>query len=91
MQNLDKIKVLIPTKKEFKKYEHELKRLYEINQNKLCDTNSFEFIRDNTLFYAFIQNETLIGAIYFFIEKSKLFLNAFSKRKCFELNLECLA
>lgn len=84
------IRVLIPSEADFKLYENQLRLLYEQNQEKICDTNSFEFIRDNTLLYMFLFNNKLIGAIYYFMENGKLFLNGFSKRKNFEKNLECL-
>lgn len=90
MQNLDKIRVLIPLEKDFKNYEGELKALYTKNQKKITDTNSFEFIRDNTWFYMFLNKDALVGAIYFFIDNEHLFLNAFSKRKNFVVNLKCL-
>ena len=84
------IKVIIPAYPEFKDFEKELKSLYEQNQDKICDTNSFEFIRDNTLLYVFINDNSLIGAIYYFIDNGMLFLNGFAKRKCHHLNLYCL-
>lgn len=84
------IRVLIPSEADFKLYENQLRLLYKQNQEKICDTNSFEFIRDNTLLYMFLFNNKLIGAIYYFMENGKLFLNGFSKRKNFEKNLECL-
>jgi len=94
MQNINthssQIKVLIPTDKEFSLYKDELEALYKKNQNKIKDPNSFYFIHKYTFFYTFITNNNLIGAIYYFIENGKLFLNAFSKRKTFFLNLECL-
>lgn len=85
------IKVLIPLNPEFKQYEKELKILYEQNQDAICDTNSFEFIRDNTLFYMFINDSSLIGAIYYFMDNDRLFLNGFSYRKCHNLTVQCLS
>ena len=84
------IEVLIPTDSEFQKYDDELKSLYQENQKKICDTNSYEFVRDNTLFYAFLENKALFGAVYYFMEDDKLFLNAFSKRKCHSKNIKAL-
>ena len=85
------IKVFIPYDKEFWKFKDECKKLYESVQDKICDTNSFEFIIINTFFYLFVFNEKLIGAIYFFEDNNgKLFLNGFANRKMHLLNLECL-
>lgn len=85
------IRVLIPSDKEFLSYKDECKKLYTKVQDKICDPNSFEFISTKTLFYMFIDDTVLVGAIYYFIdEDEKLFLNGFSKRKMFRQNLECL-
>ena len=85
------IRVLIPKDREFSFYEREIKELYEKSQDKIKDTNSFEFIRDNTFFYTFLDDDKLIGGIYYFVdEEGFLFLNGFAKRKMFKLNLECL-
>lgn len=85
------IKVIIPNNPEFLLYKNELQKMYEENQDKICDTNSFNFIIHNTLFYCFICDDgTLIGAIYFFKDNNRLFLNAFAGRKHFEKNVECL-
>lgn len=84
------IRVLIPTDKEFKVFEKELKLLYEKNQDKICDTNTFEFIRDNTWFFMFLNDDYLVGAIYYFKDNDKLYLNGFAKRKLFHTNLLCL-
>ena len=90
MQNIEQIDVFIPFQDEFRVYEEELRELYDMNKYFIKDTNSFDFIKDNTLFYSFVNKKKLIGAIYFFKEKDKLFLNAFSKRKTFNLNVKCL-
>ena len=91
MNSKNKINVWIPNQKEFSLYKEECKKLYEQNQNKICDSNTFEFICNNTLFYLFEANGKLIGAIYYFLdEDGKLFLNGFAKRKMHELCLECL-
>ena len=90
MQNIEQIDVFIPFQDEFRVYEEELRELYDMNKYFIEDTNSFDFIRDNTLFYSFVNKKKLIGAFYFFKEKYKLFLNAFSKRKTFNLNVKCL-
>ena len=84
------IKAFITSDSEFRTYKPELKKMYESAQNKICDTNSFDFITKNTLFYFFIKNGLLIGAVYFFLDKSKLFLNAYAGKKHFDDNVECL-
>ena len=84
------INVWIPAQEDFKKYENECQILYNSLQNKIKDTNSFEFICKNTFFYLFENDGTLIGAIYYFVDDGKLFLNAFAKRKMHKLCLECL-
>ena len=63
------LEVLIPYQKEFYLYEKEIKLLYEKNQDKIADTNSFEFIRDNTFFYLFLLNKLALYTKIFSIEK----------------------
>ena len=79
------IRVLIPSDKEYAVYRSVCKNLYESVQDKIGDSNSFEFIENNTFFYLFLNEKVLIGAIYYFVdEKGKLFLNGFANRKMFE-------
>ena len=52
------IKVFIPYDKKFWKFKDECKKLYESVQDQICDTNSFEFIIENTFFYLFVFPET---------------------------------
>lgn len=85
------IRVLIPKDAEFLRYENKIKNLYQNSQAQINDPNPFEFIRDNTFFYMFLDDDKLIGGIYYFLdEEGKLFLNGFAKRKMFEQSLECL-
>ena len=85
------IRVLIPLDKEFYLFYPECKKLYENVQVEIHDMNSFEFICTNTFFYMFLDDNKLIGAIYYFVdEEGKLFLNGFANRKMHKLNLECL-
>ena len=84
------IKVLIPHNPEFWEYDAQVKDLYEKNQEKICDSNSYEFVRDNTLFYIFLLNGHFIGSIYYFIEDGNLFLNGFAIPKNHLANLFCL-
>ena len=84
------IRVLIPKDREFYFYKKELKKMYEKNRAKIQDESSFEFIINNTFFYAFLVDKTLLGAIYYFTIDKKLFVNAFAKRGHFKEKLECL-
>ena len=84
------IKVIIPSDAEFRCYETLLKEMYESSKEKIHDTNTFDFITRHTLYYAFIKNGTIIGAIYFFEDEDKLFLNAYAGRKHHEENVECV-
>ena len=84
------LEVIIPKDQKFQVYENQIKNLYLSNQKLIADKNSFEFIRDNTLFYLFLFNEKVIGAIYYFKKDNKLWVNAFSIRKNHLLNLKCL-
>ena len=85
------IRVLIPSNKEFLHFKNECKNLYKKCQDKICDEKSFEFICNNTFFYMFVNDNDLIGGIYYFLdEENKLFLNGFANRKMHHLNLECL-
>ena len=85
------IKVYIPSDKNFLTYKNECKNLYESLQDKICDTQTFEFITQNTFFFLFTYQEKLVGAIYYFLDdEGKLFLNAFAKRKMHFVCLKCL-
>lgn len=85
------ISVLIPYDLKFYRFYDECKNLYCRCQDKIGDTNSFEFICCQTFFYMFVYEDKLIGAIYYFLDEDKrLFLNGFANRKMHYLNLECL-
>ena len=87
----NKINVWIPKQKGFERYKEECKKLYESVQDKITDSNTFDFISNNTLFYLFETDGVLIGAIYYFMcDDGKLFLNGFAKRKKHLLCIECL-
>ena len=84
------IRVIIPSNFEFKLYEPQLRKLYEENKYKITDTNTFDFIIRKTFYYCFISGREIIGAIYFFADGDKLFLNAYGPRGHFEEKIECL-
>ena len=89
--NLKTINVWIPKQKEFSLFREDCKNLYEKVKDKITDTNSFEFICDNTFFYMFESDGKLIGAIYYFInDDGNLYLNGFANRKMHDLCLKCL-
>lgn len=75
------LKVIIPSDPEFEKYRNKFNILYIKTQNAICDSNPFDFIVSQTLFYGFLHNGAVLGAIYFFMDNGKLFLNAYSVRK----------
>ena len=84
------LEVIIPANPDFQKYENQIRVLYEQSQEKICDSNPFNFVRDNTLFYLFVLDGVVLGAIYYFKYKNKLYLNGFSRRKSFLENIYCL-
>ena len=84
------ITVLTPLDSEFELYKSQIKKVYEKYQEKIRDSNSFSFVIKNTLFYSFFLDGAFIGAIYYFMENDKLFLNAFALPKNHQVNLECL-
>ena len=84
------IKVITANELEFKLYEPRMRKLYEESKDKITDTSSFGFILKNTLFYCFVNDGRLIGAIYFFIDKDKLFLNAYAERGYLADKIECV-
>ena len=84
------LEVFIPSDAGFRKYEIPLRLLYEKVQDKIGDDNSFDFIRDHTLFYMFVFNNKLVGGIYYYIKDEKWYMNGFSNRKMFGANVECI-
>ena len=84
------IKVIIPINPEFKFYEKQVKKLYESKKEQIGDTNSFDFIKDETFFYLFVLNKEILGGIYYFYDEDKLFVNGFANRKFLFEKLYCL-
>ena len=85
------IKTFIPPNPEFGRYKKELKDLYEACQERICDPNNFDFIVNNTLFYAFTTiTGKLIGALYYFKEGERLYVNGFGARGNFKEKIESL-
>ena len=81
------LEVFIPLNPEFRLYEAQAKELFEKNQEKICDPNPFSFIVNNTLFYLFVLDGTFIGAIYYFMDKGRLFLNGYAIPKNYNANM----
>lgn len=81
----------------------ECQKMFELNKDNLEINDSFEYILQNSHFFALQDNEQLLGCIYFFqdkelenyckdnyfIAKNKkmIFFNAFSARHCLQANL----
>ena len=63
------IQVLIPSDFEFLKYDAQIKDLYEKNQKKINDSNSYEFIKNNTLFYDDALKRICINYNYLIVER----------------------
>lgn len=67
------------------------KEMYEKNQELVEDSNTFEGVLNNTLFFAFMEEEKLIGCIYYYmLEDGLWYVNAFAGRKTHLTNLKCL-
>ena len=84
------IRVIIPLDEEYQNWRDECKKLYQSVQDKINDVNSYDFVEHNTLLYVFVDESGLIGVTYFFLDDEKLFMNGFSKRKKYPLNVECI-
>lgn len=68
----------------------ECEELYNSCRKELKDVE-FDEVLNNSMFYSFYIALTgeLIGCIYFYKKKKKLFVNAFARRGHHRLNLEC--
>lgn len=86
------IYVLTPCNPLFYSFNHwfECKKMYEDNQPLIGDTQLFEDIIEDTFFYSFIEDNKLLGCIYFYKKNNKLFLNAFAGRHHHCQNIKCL-
>ena len=84
------LEVIIPTNPKFLKYKTKFRDLYNHNKTSIRDPNPFFFICMKTLFFGFLHNGEVLGAVYFFKENGKLFLNAYSIRKKHYQNLLAL-
>ena len=67
------------------------KKMYEENKTLLEDNNTFNGVLKNTLFFAFMDKQKLIGCIYYYMLQDGLwYVNAFAGRKTHLTNLTCL-
>lgn len=82
------MKVLIPADEEFDFYA--CRKLYKKNQRLVGDNASFNQIIKNTFFYAFYDDKVLVGCIYVYKKKEKLYLNGFAQRGFHLFNIEAV-
>ena len=82
------MKVFAPFMKNFPYLE--LKDMYEENQELIGDDQSFDDVILRTMFFGFMENETVLGGIYFYENNSRTFVNAFAGRKTYKQNEACL-
>ncbi len=69
----------------------EAEEMYEKNKESIGDDNTFEGLLKDTLFFAFKEDEKLIGCIYYYtLEDNLWYVNAFAGRKTHLTNLKCL-
>ena len=81
------LKVYNPTMKHFP-YE-ESKKLYEEKQSEIGDDQTFDEVIRNTVYFAFTEDDKLLGGIYFYENGSKIFVNVFANRNTHLSNLTC--
>ena len=77
--------VRIPADKNFDFYA--CKKLYKKNQKLIGDDASFNQIIQNTFFFSFYDDKTLVGCIYVYQKDGKTFLNGFAKRGFHSFNI----
>ncbi len=82
------MKVIVPSDDEFDFYA--CRKMYLKNKKSIGDDASFNFIIQNTFFYSFYDNKTLVGCIYLYQKREKLFMNGFAKRGFHKFNLEAV-
>lgn len=68
----------------------ECKEMFD-KYNEKIDVDDYDTVIKNTHFFSFIDwnKAELIGCIYFYVDKGKLFVTAFAGRKHHKLNLAC--
>ena len=82
------ITVRIPTDKDF---EYEKSRsLYRKCQRLIGDDQPFKAVVNNTYYYSFYLDGTLIGGIYCFLRGDDLYINGFATRHHHNENVECV-
>lgn len=82
------MKVIVPSDDEFDFYA--CRKMYLKNKKSIGDDASFNFIIQNTFFYSFYDKKTLVGCIYLYQKREKLFMNGFAKRGFHKFNLEAV-
>jgi len=81
------ISVRTPYSNNFDYYE--CKKMYEENQELVEDDATFDEVINNTLFFAFYDNDKLSLCIYFYPIKGKLWVNGYGVRKKHLFNKIC--
>lgn len=80
--------VRIPADENFDFYA--CRKLYKKNQKLVGDNASFNQIIQNTFFYSFYDDKTLVGCIYVFEKQKKIFMNGFAERKFHKFNIDAV-
>lgn len=80
--------IKIPADKDFDFYA--CRKLYKKYQKLVGDDASFNKIIKNAFFYSFYDNKTLVGCIYIYKKKKKLYINGFAIRKFYEIKYQAL-
>ena len=82
------MKIFIPADEGFDFYA--CRKLYKKNQRLVGDDASFNQVLKNTFFYAFYDDKTLVGCIYVYKKKEKLYLNGFAERGFHLFNIQAV-
>lgn len=82
------MKIKIPSDQDFDFYA--CKKLYKKYQKQIGDYVSFNQIIQNTFFYSFYDGKNLVGCIYLYRKRKKLYMNGFANRKYHQFNIDAV-
>ena len=68
---------------------YECLKMYEYNKPKVKDNATFDEVLENTMFYAFYDNDNLSLCVYFYTLDDKLWINGYGIRKNHLFNKNC--